>query len=136
MYPRSNSICIVCPLLLINICEKRLTILKQILLHFYTPVWKTGHIMGRPAAGERAGGRVGGWAFGRRPRGFRSLSQRVFIRSLSNVLMSWIMALDLSKKTEEKNREILPFWAYKKHRSAAVRGAPSRPRPLNPQPLN
>jgi len=67
---------------------------------------KMGHIMGTLGAG------------GRRPQGFRSLSQRVFIRSLSNLVNmlvgiisrsssitsqiptrhSWIMALELSKK--------------------------------------
>jgi len=41
---------------------------------FHTPIWKTGRIMGTPAAGGRA-----------TSTGF-SLSQRVFIRSLSNLL--------------------------------------------------
>ena len=55
--------------------------IKVLLHHFYTPVWKTGCIMGTPAF--------------RRPQGFCSLSQKVFIRSLSNLMnmlvciMSW-----------------------------------------------
>ena len=44
----------------------------------YTPAGKAGPIMGTPAAGGRA--------VGRRPKGFRSLRQRVFIRSLSDLV--------------------------------------------------
>jgi len=46
----------------------------NVLIHFYTPIWKIGHIMGTPAAG------------GRRPQGFRCISQTVFIRTLSNLV--------------------------------------------------
>jgi len=41
---------------------------------YYMPVWKAGRIVGIPAEG---------WP---RPQGFRFLSQRVFIRSLSNLV--------------------------------------------------
>jgi len=68
--------------------------------HFNSPVWKTGRIMGTPAAGR--------WAGWRRPQGFRSQSQRVSIRSLSNVVNMLVgIIFRLSSITSQINHTLL-----------------------------
>jgi len=61
----------------------------------------------------RAGGLAGGQLSGRRPQGFRSLSQRVFIRSLSNLVNMLVCTIprpsSITSQIHSGTPELWPF---------------------------